>query len=114
MTGQQLCESACVGDAAKVSTLLSTQGAQFFINYQDAAGGHPLLYASGQGHAAVTKQLIFARCSVNLQDAHGNTPLHFAAECGNAAVTKQLVAARCDVDLQRRCNGHKNGFARTV
>jgi ankyrin repeat protein len=79
MTGHQLCEAACVGDAAKVSTLLSTQGAQFFINYQDASGGHPLLYASGQGHAAVTKQLIFARCSVNLQDAHGNTPLHFAA-----------------------------------
>ena len=38
MTGQQLCEAARVGDAAKVSTLLSTQGAQSFINYQDADG----------------------------------------------------------------------------
>jgi hypothetical protein len=32
MTGQQLCEAASDGDAAKVSTLLSTQGAQSFIN----------------------------------------------------------------------------------
>jgi hypothetical protein len=32
MTGQQLCEAARDGDEAKVSTLLSTQGAQPFIN----------------------------------------------------------------------------------
>jgi hypothetical protein len=38
MTGQQLLEAACDGDAAKVGTLLSTQGAQSFINYQDANG----------------------------------------------------------------------------
>ncbi len=38
MTGQQLCEAALVGDAANVGTLLSTQGAQSFINYQDARG----------------------------------------------------------------------------
>ena len=106
MTGQKLCEAARDGDAAMVSTLLSTQGAQFFINYQDADGATPLHEAAGQGHAAVTKQLLEARCNVNLQDAHGNTPLHFTAECGNAAVTKQLVAARCNVDLQRHCNWH--------
>jgi hypothetical protein len=38
MTGQQLCETAGDGDAAKVHTLLSTQCAQSFINYQDANG----------------------------------------------------------------------------
>jgi hypothetical protein len=38
MTGQQLCETARGGDTAKVSTLLSTEGAQSFINYQDADG----------------------------------------------------------------------------
>jgi hypothetical protein len=38
MTGQQLWEAARVGDAAKVSTLLSTQGAQSFMNYQGADG----------------------------------------------------------------------------
>jgi hypothetical protein len=38
MTGQQLCQAAHDGNAMKVSTLLSTQGAQSFINYQDAGG----------------------------------------------------------------------------
>jgi hypothetical protein len=33
MTGQQLWEAAGDGNAAKVRTLLSTQGAQSFINY---------------------------------------------------------------------------------
>jgi hypothetical protein len=45
MTGQQLWEAARDGEAVKVSTLLSTQGAQSFINYQGALGGtwpHPL------------------------------------------------------------------------
>ena len=38
MTGEQLWEAARDGDAAKVRTLLSTQGAQSFINYQGAHG----------------------------------------------------------------------------
>jgi hypothetical protein len=33
MTGHQLWKAARDGDAAKVRTLLSTQGAQSFINY---------------------------------------------------------------------------------
>ncbi len=40
MTGQQLWEAARDGDAAKVHTLLSTQGAQSFINYQGRNGGN--------------------------------------------------------------------------
>jgi hypothetical protein len=94
MTGQQLWEAARDGDAAKVSTLLSTQGAQSFINYQDADG------CTGKGHAAVSKQLLAARCNVDLQEKNGFTPLHFAAKKGLTAVTTQLLAVRCNVDLQ--------------
>ena len=66
MTGKQLCEAARDGDAAKVSTLLSTQGAQSFINYQDAQGATPLFLAARHGHAAVTEVLIAACCNVDL------------------------------------------------
>jgi hypothetical protein len=38
MTGKQLWDAALDGDTAKVGTLLSTQGAQSFINYQDKHG----------------------------------------------------------------------------
>jgi hypothetical protein len=37
-TGKQLWEATRDGDAATISTLLSTQGAQTFINYQDEHG----------------------------------------------------------------------------
>ena len=60
MTGLQLCEAACAGDAAKVSTLLSTQGAQSFINYQDEHGRTLLHDATIRGHETVTEQLIVA------------------------------------------------------
>jgi len=119
MTGQQLCEAACDGDAANVSTLLSTKGAQSFINYQDAHGATPLHFAAVKGHEAVTEKLLAARCNVDIQDKNGCTPLHFAvfalwncalmplspAHARPESVTKQLLAARCNVDLQ-----DNNGF----
>ena len=55
MTGQQLFEAARDGDAAKFSTLLSTPGAQSFINYQDAHGNTPLHFATASG----------TRCSIS-------------------------------------------------
>ena len=61
MTGQQLWEAARDGNAAKVRELLSTQGAQSFINYQDEQGATPLHMAVYAGHAAVKKQLLAAR-----------------------------------------------------
>ncbi len=76
MTGQQLYEAACIGDAAKVGTLLSTQGAQSFINYQNAHGYTPLYVAAIQGQAVVTEQLIAAHCNVNVQSEDGSTPLY--------------------------------------
>jgi len=51
MTGQQFCEAALNGDTAKVSTLLSTQCAQSFINYQDADGSMPIHFADISGYA---------------------------------------------------------------
>ena len=100
MTGQQLWEAASDGDAAKVSTLLSTQGAQSLINYQDAQGVTPLYIAAEKGHATVTEHLIAACCNVDLQDAMGYTPLHIAAGSGHESVVKQLLAARCNIDLR--------------
>jgi len=79
MRGQQLCEAALVGDAAKVGTLLSTQGAQSFINYQDAHGCTPLHDATENGHSSVTEMLIEARCNVDYEDKDGWTPLFVAA-----------------------------------
>ena len=100
MTGQRLCEAALDGDAAKVSTLLSTQGARSFINYQDARGCTPLLFAARNGHSAITEKLLAACCSVDLVTEDGCTALQSAAGNGHEAVTKQLIAARCNVDLQ--------------
>ena len=93
MTGQQLWEAARDGDAAKVRTLLSTQGAQSCINYQDEKGFTPLLHAAGNGHEAVSKQLIAARCNVDLQEKNGGTPLHAAAYQGHETITEQLIQA---------------------
>ena len=60
MTGQQLWEAARDGDAAKVSTLLSTQDAQSFINYQDVLGVTPLHGAvfEGLGRCVVINGLV--------------------------------------------------------
>ena len=95
----RLWDAARDGDAAKVSTLLSTQGAESLINCQNSRGATPLHAAAWHGREAVTKQLLAARCSVDLQDVEGATPLHIAARNGHEAVTKQLIAARCSVDL---------------
>ena len=71
MTGQQLCDAARDGDAAKVSTLLSTQGARSFINYQGAHGVTALHLAAENGHAVVMEKILAAHCNVDLQDDGG-------------------------------------------
>jgi serine/threonine-protein phosphatase 6 regulatory ankyrin repeat subunit B len=43
--------------------------------------------------AALTQQLIEARCSVDLQDGQGATPLHHAADGGHFLIAKLLIAA---------------------
>jgi ankyrin repeat protein len=91
MTGKHLWEATHFGDAAKVCALLSTQGAQSFINYQNADGDTPLIIAAYSGHESVTKQLIAARCNVDLQTKCEFSPLHDAANNGHETVTKQCA-----------------------
>ncbi len=62
------------GDTVAVRALLSSAGAQSFINYkEDTSGASPLFCAARNGHAAVTEQLIEARCNVDLQIKDGRT-----------------------------------------
>ena len=77
-----LINAARDGDTETVRTLLSSAEVQSFINYQDASGATPLHTAAREGHEAVTKQLIEARCNVDLQANDGCTPLHIAAHQG--------------------------------
>ena len=105
MTGQQLCDAVRDGDAAKFSKMLSIQGVQSFINYQDEHGFTALHLAAGKGNASVMKQLIEARCNVDLQTKYG-TALDFAIENGHGAVTELLIAARCNVNLQVQNGPH--------
>ncbi len=68
MTGRRLWLVSQVGDEVEVGSLLSTQGAHSWINYQDANGSTSLHVASGEGHEVVTEQLLAARCNVDVQD----------------------------------------------
>ena len=101
ITSAQLIDAVCQGDTATLSTLLSMPGAQSLVNHQEEDNGSTLLHIAAQrGHAAVTDQLIAARCNVDRQAKNGATPLFIAAYHGHAAVTTQLIVARCNVDLQ--------------
>ncbi len=88
--GHQIYEVARDGDTAKVSTLLSRQGAQSFINYQDD-GFTPAYIVAERGHESDTKQLLTSHCNVNLQATNGLTPLHAADT--NASVARWRRAA---------------------
>ena len=89
MQGILLFHAASDGDTLTIGTLLSSAGAQSWINYQHAKNVHtPLLCAALNVHAADTKQLIEARCNIDLQDnSVGSTTLHFAAIQGHTSVT---------------------------
>ena len=65
-----------------------------------AAAHAPLNAAAQNGHEAVTKQLISARCNVELEAKNWYTPLHAAARRGHETVKERLLAERCNVDLQ--------------
>ena len=99
VTGPQLLQAASHGDTSKVRTLLSVEGAQSFINYQDATGTTPLNMAARRGHAPVAELLIAARCNVDLHDTEGYTPIHRAAFEGHEVVADKLILAHCNLDL---------------
>ena len=79
-TGAKLFKAAHDGDTEEVITLLSTQGVQRFINYQNSVWRTPLSMAIFGGHSTVTKELIKARCDVDLKAEDGGTALHIAAQ----------------------------------
>ena len=103
--GEKLLKAAHDGDAEEVITLLSAQGVQRFINYQNTVGRTPLGVAIFGGHSTVTKELIKARCDIDLQGKDGGTPLHFAAQEGNVPITEQLIAAGCNLNIQLKNGG---------
>jgi ankyrin repeat protein len=92
VTGPQLLDAASHGDTSTVGTLLSEEGAQSLINYQDANGTTPLYMAARSGHAPVTELLIAARCDVDLHDTDGFSPIHRAAFEGHEAVFRLIIA----------------------
>ena len=78
MTGHELRDAAHESDKAKVSTLLSIQGTQSFINDQDTHGDTPLFFTVENGRETVTGKVLAARCNVDLQRSrkvpHRSTP----------------------------------------
>jgi hypothetical protein len=77
MTRNQFWASVCVGDTTVVTSLMSTQDVQSFINYPDVIGSTPFHTVVANWHESVTKQLIDVRCNVDLRtEEHGYTPLH--------------------------------------
>ncbi len=99
VTGPQLLYAARHGDASTVRTLLSVEGAQSLINYQDATGTTPLNVATRHGHTSVTELLIASRCNVDLHDKDGYTPIHRATFQGHDVVAEKLILAQCDLDV---------------
>ena len=97
VTGAQLFRAASHGDTSTVRTLLSVEGAQSLINYQNAHGTTPLNMAARRGHAPVTELLIAARCNVDLHDKDGYAPIHRAAFEGHDVVA-ELISAQCNLD----------------
>ncbi len=68
--------AVCDDDTVTVRKILSTAGAQSLLNYQNALGDTPLIFAAGKGHEAVTKQLLEARCNVDLHEAKFGCPVY--------------------------------------
>jgi len=98
--GHELFEASMWDDCAKVSTLLSSQSAQSFINYQNNSGFTPLHAATVAENVNVTELLIAARCNVNATNEIGRTPLISVAQHGLTGMAQLLIGARCDVDQQ--------------
>ena len=89
--GPQLWGAALDGDSVKVRTLMSTQGSQSFINYQEEYGCTPIHIETIKGHETVMEKLLAVRCNVNLQDQNGCTPLHSPVHERHETVTKNLL-----------------------
>jgi ankyrin repeat protein len=87
-------------DTVTVRNMLSTAGAQSWIDYQSDLGYTSLYIAALLNHASITEQLIVVRCNIDLHREDGATPLIITVANDYETVTKQLLEARCNVDLQ--------------
>ena len=83
-----LLEVTIDGDKAKVQQLIA-EGVN--PNYQGAAYGSALLYASGNGHLEIVKFLIEKGASIDIQNGLGSTPLMAAATRGHNEVAQLLL-----------------------
>jgi ankyrin repeat protein len=67
------------GDTVTVRNMLSTAGAQSWIDWQSDLGYTPLYIAALLNQPSITEQLIVARCHIDLHREDGATPLIIAA-----------------------------------
>ena len=88
--GLKLLDAATSGDEATVSSLLSRQHVQSFINFTDEnfcyandinRGCTPLHFAAAGGHGKVVETLVEAKADLFVQDENQHTPLHLAVGC---------------------------------
>ena len=63
------------GDTVTVRKMLSTAGAQSWIDYQSDLGYTPLYIPALLNQPSITEQLIVARCNIDLHREDGATPL---------------------------------------
>ena len=80
------------GDTVTVRNMLSTAGAQSWIDYQSDLGYTPLYIAALLNHSSITEQLIVARWNIDLHREDGTTPLIIAAANDYESVTKRRSA----------------------
>ena len=103
----KLLDAATSGDEATVSSLLSRQHVQSFINFTDEnfcyandiwprRGCTPLHLAAARGHGKVVETLVEAKADLFLQDEDQHTPLHMAAFSGHGKMVETLVEAKAD------------------
>ncbi len=104
LTVKQLLDAARDGDAAKVSKLLSTQGAQSLINYQARC--------RKKKNAAITEQLLAARCNIDLHTVEmegGLTALQLAQGHLRAGITTLIRnTSRQSEEEERRRKEEEN------
>jgi hypothetical protein len=61
------------GDTVTVRKMLSTAGAQSWIDYLSDLGYTPLYITALLNYASITEQLIVAHCNIDLHREDGNT-----------------------------------------
>uniref|UniRef100_A0A7S2WBW0 Ankyrin repeat protein n=2 Tax=Mucochytrium quahogii TaxID=96639 RepID=A0A7S2WBW0_9STRA len=98
-----LYDAACSGSVEMVKAALEDFKMKDQVNRETKAGT-PLVWASFNGNATITKLLLEANADPNLCDVDGVSPLIIAATTNSAMVAKELVAAGGDILNQKGCS----------